>query len=89
MLKQMSNEQIEYLLRMIRWLKSQIRYISRNDIQLAVIRYFTKAYIDCYKDPAMIAIRKILDPRPGLKTYFYRLPQAIRGTIEELSSRGQ
>lgn len=84
----MSNEQIEYLLRMIRWLCKQIRYISRNDIQLAVIRYFTKSYIDCFNDPAMIEIRKILDPRPGLKTYFNRLPQAIRGTIEELSSRG-
>lgn len=73
---------------MIRWLCKQIRGVKREAIQLAVIRYFTKSYIDCYKDTAMIAIRKILDPRPGLKTYFYRLPQAIRGTIEELSSRG-
>lgn len=84
----MSGEQIEYLLRMIRWLCKQIRCIKREAIQLAVIRYFTKSYIDCYKDPAMIAIRKILDPRPGLKSYFYRLPKAIRVTIEELSSRG-
>lgn len=83
----MSSEQIEYLLRMIRWLCKQIRGVNREAIQLAVIRYFTKTYIDCFNDPAMIAIRKILDPRPGLKTYFYRLPHAIRGTIEELSSR--
>lgn len=84
----MSGEQIEYLLRMIRWLCKQIRGVKREAIQLAVIRYFTKSYIDCFNDPAMLAIRKILDPRPGLKSYFYRLPQAIRGTIEELSSRG-
>jgi len=84
----MSGEQIEYLLRMIRWLCRQIRGVKREAIQLAVIRYFTKSYIDCYKDPAMLSVRRILDPRPGLKTYFNRLPQAIRCTIEELSSRG-
>lgn len=84
----MSGEQIEYLLRMIRWLCKQIRGVKREAIQLAVIRYFTKSFIDCFNDPAMLEIRKILDPRPCLKTYFYRLPQAVRGTIEELSRRG-